>query len=126
MKRLLVVGLLLGLLLLYAALVIFAPIIGLDEKYDYVLLRSIGMSRGQILALPLGLSSILVVYTLLGIGVEASTGSWRIVAVLKSAWTDGTVAARELLNGTRSRHPHERWMVAALIAAFGSAFVIFR
>src|SRR5262249_3801526 len=98
--------------------------IGLSKEYDWILFRTIA-SRSVVLSYPLGLSFLVVVYALLGIGVEAPARGARFVAVLKSAWADGAIAARELLNCERSRGAHEVSIMTAAIVAIGAAFALF-
>ena len=125
MRRSIIFTSLAGLLLLYVALVILAPIVGLNDEFVQTVLRTMGASRAQQLAFPMGLSVVLLVYVLLGIGVETPKMGWRIFAVLRAAWTDGATAARELLNGQQRQHPHETWIVAAISISFGAVFAIF-
>ena len=125
MMRSIIFTSLVGLLTLYVALVILAPIVGLNDEFVQTVLRTMGASRAQQLAFPMGLSVVLLVYVLLGIGVETPKMGWRIFAVLRAAWTDGATAARELLNGKQPQHPHETWIVAAISISFGAVFAIF-
>jgi hypothetical protein len=124
-RRLPYLGFLLGLLLLSATVLMIARFIGVSEEIDQILLRTIGASRGQVAASSLSLGFVIALYILLGIGVDTPAKGSRIAAVVRSAWTDGTIAARELLNGAQSQYGHERWIVTALIAAFTTAFAIF-
>jgi len=114
MRRSIIFTSLAGLLTLYVALVILAPIVGLNDEFVQTVLRTMGASRAQQLAFPMGLSVVLLVYVLLGIGVETPKMGWRIFAVLRAAWTDGATAAQELLNAKQPQHPHETWIVAAI------------
>jgi len=125
MRRSIIFTSLAGLLTLYVALVILAPIVGLNDEFVQTVLRTMGASRAQQLAFPMGLSVVLLVYVLLGIGVETPKMGWRIFAVLRAAWTDGATAAQELLNAKQPQHPHETWIVAAISISFGAVFAIF-
>src|SRR2546428_1486924 len=124
-RRLPYLGFLLGLLLLSATLLMIARFIGASEEIDQILLRIVGAGRGQVAASLLSLSFVIALYLLLGIGVDTPAKGSRFAGVLRSAWIDGTIAARQLLNGTQSQHGHERWIITALIAAFTTAFAIF-
>jgi hypothetical protein len=87
--------------------------------------RATGASRSEAAIYALSLGLFIGLYMLLGIDVEAPTKRYRIAAVLRSAWIDGTLAARELLSGERSQYEHERWIITAVVVGFTTAFAIF-
>ena len=125
MRRLPYLGFFLGLLLLSASALVIAPFTGFNEEFNRILLRTIGASQGQVGTYVLSFGFLIALYLLLGIGVDTPARGSRIAAILRSTWADGTIAARELLNGEQSQAPHERWTVTALVAAFATAFAIF-
>src|SRR5262249_5600585 len=99
-------------------------LIGVSEYIDPTFLRLIGTSRGSVIASLLGFSFVIALYILLGIGVDTPSKGSRFSAVLRSAWNDGTIAARELVNDAQEQYAHERGIITVLIVGFITAFGI--
>jgi hypothetical protein len=106
------------------AVVIFAPRLGLGEKYDFVLNRWIDLSRGSAAHALVWLAVIVLCYEILGLGIKALPGRSRVLAVLKSAWADGVVVAGELGRGQQAGN-RERRIALALGALFVIALALF-
>jgi len=75
------------------AVVMLAPNIGLGEKYDFILYRWIGLTRGGTLNIILFFTQALVIYELLGLGVKGQGRGPRCFEVFKLACKDGAVIA---------------------------------
>jgi hypothetical protein len=116
----------LTLVALACAAIVFAPSLGLGEKYDFVLHRWFGVPRSLALQLLLWPTSLLLWYELLSAGVVVPAGRSRVSEVVKSAWHDGSAIAQRLTAGTRATATgRELWLAIALGAIFAVAFAIF-
>jgi hypothetical protein len=116
----------LTLVALACAAIVFAPSLGLGEKYDFVLHRWFGVPRSLALQLLLWPTSLLLWYELLSAGVVVPAGRSRVSEVVKSAWHDGSAIAQRLTAGTRATATGpELWLAIALGAIFAVAFAIF-
>lgn len=108
------------------ATVVFAPSLGLGEKYDFVLYRRFGVPRSLALQLLLWPAILLLWYELLSVGVEVPARRSRVAEVSRLAWRDGSAIAQRLRSGARAAATGRELRLAIVLAAiFAVTFAIF-
>ena len=113
------------LLFIAFALVLFAPWVGLGEKYDFILYRNAGVSRGDAVSWLLWFAAFYIVLEC----VPAAFSYVRthgIYAAANSLWANGSAAAAQLAGPGDGRVSlGEIWRIAILGAAFAAATALF-
>ncbi len=118
------------LLSLAFALVLFAPWLGLGGKYDFILYRLAGVSRGDAIAWLLWLVAFYIVLECLPAAysyTRENLTTWRgIRGAANSLWANGFAAAAQLASPLDGRvSPGEVWRSAMLGAALAAAAAVF-
>jgi hypothetical protein len=106
----------------------FASSLGSSERIAFDLYSYLGITRGLTLQLLLWLGVFGILYEILAIGINSPAGQSRILAVIKSAWDDGSAIARHLFIEIEAPLPitrRELWTAIWLSAAFAMAFAVF-
>src|SRR5262249_15642550 len=109
-----------------SALILLAPRIGLGQGYDFILYRHFGVWRGLALQLLVWPVVCFLLYEILAIGVRPPPGRMRVLAVLKSAWSDGSAIARTLFSqAPPSVSRPELRLAIWLLIVYAAAFSLF-
>jgi hypothetical protein len=118
-----------GYLILVAALssgLIFAPSLRSGERHDFILYSYLGITRGLALQLLLCPGIFWILYEILSVGINSTPGQSRILAVIRSAWADGSTISRRLfIEVPVPITRRELWTAIWLAAAFAMAFAVF-
>jgi hypothetical protein len=111
-------------------LVLFAPWLGLGGKYDFILYRSAGISRGDAVSWLLWLAAFYIALECLPAVysyTRANLTTWRgIRGTANSLWANGFAAAAQLESRADGRvSPGEVRRIAILGSAFAAAAAVF-
>jgi hypothetical protein len=115
----------LALIVTVSTALILAPSLGLGQQGDFVLYRYVGIPRGMALQLLLWPGVFAALYEILALGIGPTVGRPRILAVMRSAWADGSIMTRDLFCPKATPTRRERWIAIGLAAAVTLLFVLF-